>query len=86
MPRSRIYLPCRECGADHENPRSSSICNACGIIEAAQTYHRKGYEGRERKRTEAIALDTKRAAFDNVATVQDMKRWIVEYMPELKLE
>lgn len=27
----RLWTPCRECGRDHKNPRSSSLCPTCGI-------------------------------------------------------
>lgn len=30
-----IWCPCRVCGADHNNPRSSSICPSCGAAESA---------------------------------------------------
>jgi ribosomal protein L37E len=27
---TRRHVPCRECGKQHTNPASSSICNECG--------------------------------------------------------
>ena len=32
---NRNWQPCRVCGDDHTNPQSSSICPACGAVEAA---------------------------------------------------
>jgi hypothetical protein len=29
----RLHWPCRACGADHQNPMSSSICQPCGASE-----------------------------------------------------
>lgn len=31
----RNHQPCRVCGAEHQNPMSSSICSPCGAAERA---------------------------------------------------
>lgn len=35
MSGRRYWFPCRVCGADHTNPRSSGICPPCGRAESA---------------------------------------------------
>jgi hypothetical protein len=37
----RHYVPCRNCGASHNNPSSSSICDDCGRIEYIENLQRK---------------------------------------------
>ena len=41
MKTKRHYEPCRECGAQHTNPASSSICNDCGPAYAAKNQSEK---------------------------------------------
>lgn len=30
MTKTRTFIPCRRCGNEHKNPRSSSLCETCG--------------------------------------------------------
>jgi ribosomal protein L37E len=41
---SRVYIPCRECGEAHTNPRSSSICSDCGRAYYLANLDRKAAE------------------------------------------
>lgn len=49
----RNWWPCRVCGAEHKNPMSSSLCEACGAAERAQ---REDTERTEREAYEASAF------------------------------
>lgn len=41
MKTKRRYVPCRNCGNEHSNPSSSSICNECGLDERLENIKRK---------------------------------------------
>ena len=45
---NRRHVPCRECGKEHQNPASSSICNECGPAYAIKNAEAK----REMEETE----------------------------------
>lgn len=42
----RHYVPCRECGNEHRNPASSSICNECGPAYAIRNLEVKAEQER----------------------------------------
>lgn len=65
---ARSYQPCRECGADHHNPRSSSICPDCG--EAA-SQARQEQEELEPSLYELL---------DQCQTVDDLKEFILTHL------
>jgi hypothetical protein len=65
---TRTYRPCRVCGAEHDNPMSSSICPTCGYAE-----HVIGIAIPERPKDKLELLD-------EAATVEELKDWIKEFL------
>tara|TARA_B110000503_G_scaffold123714_1_gene189550 strand:- start:323 stop:622 length:300 start_codon:yes stop_codon:yes gene_type:complete len=70
---NRTHKPCRECGEQHTNPMSSSICPTCGAVES----ERKATEAYDRETTEA---EDKDQSFEDAETVHELKEWIRQYM------
>lgn len=44
----RTWMPCRECGDTHQNPRSSSLCVACGVVESKRNQELRELEAQRR--------------------------------------
>ena len=65
---ARTYRPCRVCGAEHDNPMSSSICPTCGYAEATKTNRMA-----ERPKDKMELLD-------EAETVEELRDWIKEFM------
>lgn len=61
----RNWWPCRVCGAEHNNPMSSSICAACGASES----NRREQE----QRAEREAYET--SAFGQFMSLPEDDRW-----------
>ena len=76
---SRTFVPCRECGKEHRNPRSSSLCPSCGV--AAASAHRVERARREDQEREARVR--RRDEFYAINSVHEMKEWMLKYTPEV---
>lgn len=75
---SRDWLPCRECGLEHRNPRSSSICPDCGEKESTLR--------KEAERQERIAYED--SSFGQFMALPEEDRWrqVFEYMDGNKMD
>lgn len=73
---SRNHVPCRECGTEHRNPRSSSLCCSCGE-KAADANRVAEAQARDRALAE---VEDRRREFENAETVHELKEWIREHL------
>ncbi|WP_395175481.1 hypothetical protein [Roseibium alexandrii] len=64
----RHWTPCRECGAEHKNPRSSSLCPSCG---RAQSLARQ----QEAAQAEAEYLSSELGVFMSMSE-EDRWEWV----------
>jgi ribosomal protein L37E len=68
-----MHLPCRVCGDKHTNTMSRSICPPCGYAESqANAYNAQNIEQE--------AEDRKEDEFNDIQDIEEMKRWMREYL------
>lgn len=65
MTARRLWMPCRVCGATHQNPMSSSICQPCGAAEREA--------GVAARRAEQAAFEQSR--FGQFMELSEEERW-----------
>lgn len=69
----RHWTPCRECGATHQNPMSSSLCPPCGV-EAVN----------ERKQREQAVADAREARLDRIEGELSLDNFTYEQRCDLR--
>lgn len=73
----RHWTPCRKCGAIHQNPRSSSLCQSCGEAEgraneAARRAEREDFESSPFGQFMSLPEDERwRAVFDRLSALEE---------------
>ena len=77
----RYWTPCRVCGKDHTNPRSSSICPSCGVIEAAENAARNAdaYTDHDRFRGPDVA-DKLEELFSEAGGREAFEKWLAAFI------
>lgn len=72
MKPKRNWLPCRECGKEHQNPASSSCCARCNERLRAEGAKQAQWEADLKKEMEAEQLTTAQALDEALETIFDL--------------